>query len=49
MAQLPWPEQERSYWTTSTPRPAYSLLKGEVTVDVAVIGAGIAGLSAAYL
>ncbi|MHC5261475.1 FAD-dependent oxidoreductase [Streptomyces sp. UC4497] len=37
-----------SYWTASTPRPALPSLERDVTVDVAVIGAGIAGLSTAW-
>jgi glycine/D-amino acid oxidase-like deaminating enzyme/nitrite reductase/ring-hydroxylating ferredoxin subunit len=37
-----------SYWMKSTEAPAYPELTGDVTVDVAVIGAGIAGLSTAW-
>ena len=39
----------RSYWIESTPDTNYPPLAGEIEVDVAVIGAGIAGITAAYL
>ena len=42
------PLREECLWETLTPhRPEASALKGEVTADVCVIGAGITGLSAA--
>lgn len=37
-----------SYWMDSAPGPSYPALAQDVTVDVAVIGAGIAGISAAW-
>jgi glycine/D-amino acid oxidase-like deaminating enzyme/nitrite reductase/ring-hydroxylating ferredoxin subunit len=38
-----------SFWLESTPDTSYPPLEGGVSVDVAVIGAGIAGLTAAVL
>ena len=38
----------RSYWMESTPTTSYPPLTEDVEVDVAVIGAGIAGLSTAW-
>lgn len=39
----------QSYWLASTPRTEYAPLAGDVTVDVAIVGGGIAGLTAALL
>jgi glycine/D-amino acid oxidase-like deaminating enzyme/nitrite reductase/ring-hydroxylating ferredoxin subunit len=38
-----------SFWIESTPRTDYPVLSGNVSVDVAVIGAGITGLTSATL
>lgn len=38
-----------SYWVESTPETDYPSLTGGTSVDVAVIGAGITGLTAAAL
>lgn len=38
-----------SYWVDTTPSPGYPTLDEEISVDVAVIGAGIVGVTAAYL
>ena len=38
----------RSYWMESSPGPSYPPLDRDVEADVVVIGAGIAGLSAAW-
>jgi glycine/D-amino acid oxidase-like deaminating enzyme/nitrite reductase/ring-hydroxylating ferredoxin subunit len=38
-----------SYWIESTPETSYPRLEGDLAVDVAVIGAGITGITAAYL
>ena len=38
-----------SYWIDSTPAPRFSALKDDIAVDVLVIGAGITGITAAYL
>ncbi len=37
------PGKLESYWIESIPTTAYAPLEGEVEVDVAVIGGGIAG------
>ena len=37
-----------SWWLESSPRTSYPRLSGEVSVDVAVVGAGIAGISTAW-
>jgi glycine/D-amino acid oxidase-like deaminating enzyme/nitrite reductase/ring-hydroxylating ferredoxin subunit len=38
-----------SYWTDNTPAPKFSALKEDIAVDVLVVGAGITGITAAYL
>lgn len=38
-----------SYWIDNTPAPRFSALKEDIAVDVLVIGAGITGITAAYL
>ncbi len=38
-----------SYWADNTPAPRFSALKEDIAVDVLVIGAGITGITAAYL
>ena len=43
------PEKSCSYWIDSTPETNFSSLTEEVLVDVAIIGAGIAGVTAATL
>jgi glycine/D-amino acid oxidase-like deaminating enzyme/nitrite reductase/ring-hydroxylating ferredoxin subunit len=43
----PIPAKPVSYWVDSTPETAYPVLDHDVTVDVAVIGGGIAGVSTA--
>src|SRR5215203_3500233 len=42
-------ERNISVWIATTPETSYPPLSGQVTVDVAVIGAGITGLSTAAL
>jgi ribulose 1,5-bisphosphate synthetase/thiazole synthase len=39
----------KSYWIESTPETSYPRVAGEIEVDVAVVGAGITGITAAYL
>src|SRR5215203_4385185 len=39
----------KSYWVASTPDTTYPELSGDVEVDVAVVGAGITGITAAVL
>ena len=38
-----------SYWLDNTPAPRFSALKEDIAVDVLVVGAGITGITAAYL
>ncbi|WP_229070934.1 FAD-dependent oxidoreductase [Actinoplanes sp. DH11] len=39
---------EESYWMDSTPPTSYPPLAGDIDVDVAVVGGGIAGISTAW-
>ncbi len=39
----------QSYWIASTEQPDYPALEEDITADVAVVGGGIAGITAAYL
>ena len=43
------PGKAESYWMESTPKSMYSSLSGDIRVDVAVLGGGIAGITTAYL
>lgn len=43
------PESESSLWREASPGPIYPSLKGEIYVDVVIVGAGITGLTTAYL
>lgn len=38
-----------SYWISSTPATSYPRLEGDSRVDVAIVGGGILGITAAYL
>ena len=38
-----------SYWIGSTPQTNYPALEEDVTVDVAIIGGGLVGISTAWL
>jgi glycine/D-amino acid oxidase-like deaminating enzyme/nitrite reductase/ring-hydroxylating ferredoxin subunit len=38
-----------AYWIDNTPAPRYSALKEDIAVDVLIVGAGITGITAAYL
>ena len=38
-----------SYWVQSAPTPGFASLDGDLSVDVVVIGAGIVGITTAYL
>jgi len=43
------PGSPESYWLESTPTTEYSALREDISVDVAVIGGGLAGISTAWL
>ena len=43
------PNYTNSVWSEATPAPPYPPLAGNVTVDVAVVGGGITGITAALL
>jgi glycine/D-amino acid oxidase-like deaminating enzyme len=43
------PRDTKSYWMDTTEYPEYPPLEGEIEVDVTIIGAGITGLTTAYL
>ena len=42
-------DKSLSLWIDTTPSTKYPSLKGELTADVAIVGGGITGLTAAYL
>jgi len=41
--------KKQSFWVETAPGPEFPSLKGEIEVDVLVVGGGITGLTAAYL
>lgn len=43
------PAESRSPWMDARPAPGFAPLDGEITVDVAIVGGGITGLTAAIL
>jgi glycine/D-amino acid oxidase-like deaminating enzyme/nitrite reductase/ring-hydroxylating ferredoxin subunit len=43
------PSESRSLWIATTPETSYPALAGELEVDVAIVGAGLTGLVAAWL
>jgi glycine/D-amino acid oxidase-like deaminating enzyme len=43
------PEKHLSFWIDTTPRTNYPAMPGNTSVDVAVLGGGITGLTAAVL
>ena len=38
-----------SYWIASTPQTSYPSLDDDITVDIAIVGGGIVGITSAYL
>ena len=42
------PVKQQSVWLASSPEPGFGSLKRDLEVDVAVLGAGIAGLTTAF-
>ncbi len=42
-------ERSVSVWETTNPQPEFAALAGEATADVCVVGAGLAGMTTAYL
>ena len=43
------PSESRSLWLATTPETSYPALAGDLEVDVAIVGAGLTGLVAAWL
>ena len=43
------PSESRSLWIATTPETSYPALAGDLEVDVAIVGAGLTGLVAAWL
>ncbi|WP_152379510.1 FAD-dependent oxidoreductase [Paenibacillus brasilensis] len=44
-----FPQFPESYWLASTDIPGFPKLNGDIQVDVAIVGAGITGITTAYL
>lgn len=45
----PFPKFPQSYWLESSPTPVFPELEQDLQVDVAVVGAGITGITTAYI
>ncbi|RXA20566.1 FAD-dependent oxidoreductase [Methanosarcina sp. MSH10X1] len=43
------PGRAESYWLATTPESNYPFLSGDISVDVAIIGGGIVGITSAFL
>ena len=43
------PEFPKSFWTDSTVLPKFPQLDNDIQVDVIIVGAGITGITSAYL
>ena len=41
------PPRSRSVWIATAPGPSYAPLRGDIGVDVAIVGSGITGITAA--
>lgn len=44
-----YPDEPISYWISSTDDTNYPVLNDDITVDIAIVGGGISGITAAYL
>jgi glycine/D-amino acid oxidase-like deaminating enzyme/nitrite reductase/ring-hydroxylating ferredoxin subunit len=49
MTHPPGSDESLSLWIDTTPSTGYPSMRGDVEADVAVVGAGITGITAAYL
>jgi glycine/D-amino acid oxidase-like deaminating enzyme len=49
ISQGRFPQFPESYWLASTSTPNFSKLNEDIQVDVAIVGAGITGITTAYL
>lgn len=45
----PLPSRSRSLWIATAPGPAWPPLRGDISVDVAIVGSGITGITAGLL
>ncbi|MBM7703855.1 FAD-dependent oxidoreductase [Metabacillus iocasae] len=43
------PQSPEPFWRSNIPLPTFDKLKNDITVDVAIVGGGITGITAAYL
>ncbi len=48
-SSIPIPNQSRSFWIDSTLESNYPTLTEDLSVDVAIVGAGLVGITAAKL
>ncbi|WP_017811088.1 MULTISPECIES: FAD-dependent oxidoreductase [Paenibacillus] len=48
-AETELPDQSHSFWRATTELPSFPPLREELDVEIAVVGAGITGITAAYL
>lgn len=46
---FPGPFESKSIWMNTVTMPKFNSLSGHLSVDVCIIGGGIAGLTTAYL
>ena len=49
MTDMKWPETPEPYWRKAFAAKPFQPLKEDITADVAVVGGGITGITAAYL
>lgn len=48
-SRIAFPQFPESYWLASTDIPNFPKLSEDIQVDVAIVGAGITGITTAYL